>query len=62
MLPIQPNCSALYTPPKKILARLKEDNVTDIFPYDHKTPPPPLQLSVDMISYAKTAIDGHTSK
>jgi hypothetical protein len=41
---------------------LKEDNVTDISPYDHKTPPPPLQLSVDMISYAKRAIEGHTSK
>jgi hypothetical protein len=25
-------------------------------------PPPPLQLSVDMISYVKTAIEGHTSK
>ncbi len=25
-------------------------------------PPPPLQLSVDKISYAKTAIDGHSSK
>jgi hypothetical protein len=60
--PIQPNRSASYTPPKKILARSKEDNITDISPYDHNTPPPPLQLSVDMISYAKTAIDGHTSK
>ena len=60
--PIRPNCSALNTPPKKILVRLQEDDVIDISPYDHKTPPPPLQLSVDMISYAKTAIDGHTSK
>ncbi len=60
--PIQSNHSAFYTPPKKILARSKEDDVTDISPYNHKTPPPPLQLSVDMISYAKTAIDGHTSK
>jgi hypothetical protein len=25
-------------------------------------PPPPLQLSVDMISYAKKAIEGHTSE
>ncbi len=25
-------------------------------------PPPPLQLSVDMISYAKAAIEGHTSE
>ncbi len=41
--------------------RSKEDNVTDISPYDRKTPPPPLQLSVDMINYAKTAIEGHTS-
>ncbi len=60
--PIQPNCSASYTPPKKILVRSKEDDVTDISPYDHNTPPPPLQLSVYMISYAKTAIDDHTSK
>ncbi len=60
--PIRPNRSALYTPPKKILARSKEDNVTDISPYDHNTPPPPLQLSVDMINYAKTAIDCHTSE
>jgi hypothetical protein len=60
--PIRPNRSALNTPPKKILARLQEDNVTDISPYDHKMPPPPLQLSVDMISYAKKAIEGHTSK
>ncbi len=60
--PIQPNRSALNTPPKKILARLQEDNVTDISPYDHKMPPPPLQLSFDMISYAKKAIEGHTSK
>jgi hypothetical protein len=28
-------------------------------PYDHKMPPPSLQLSVDMIGYAQTAIDGH---
>ncbi len=60
--PIRPNCSALNTPPKKILARLQEDDVTDISHYNHKTPPPPLQLSVDMISYAKKAIEGHTSK
>jgi hypothetical protein len=25
-------------------------------------PPPSLQLSIDMISYAQTAIDGHNSK
>ncbi len=60
--PIRPNCSALNTPPKKILARSKEDNVTDISPYNHKMPPPPHQLSVDMISYAQTAIDGHNSE
>jgi hypothetical protein len=60
--PIPPNRLALNTPPKKILARLQEEDVTDISPYDHKTPPPPLQLSVDMISYAKKAIEGHTSK
>jgi hypothetical protein len=60
--PIRPNRSALYTPPKKILARLKEVDVTDVFPYDHNTPPPPLQLTVDMISYAKTAIGGLTSE
>jgi hypothetical protein len=60
--PIRPNHSALYTPPKKILARSKEDDVTDISPYDYKTPPPPLHLSVDMISYAKTAIDSLTSE
>ncbi len=59
---IRPNCSAFHSPPKKILARLKEDNVTDISPYDHKTPPPSLQLSVAMISYDQTAIDGHNSK
>jgi hypothetical protein len=40
--PIQPNCSAFHTPPKKILAKSKEDNITDISPYDHKTPPPSL--------------------
>jgi hypothetical protein len=51
--PIWPNRSALNTPPKKILARLQEDDVRDISLYDHKTPPPPLQLSVDTISYAK---------
>ena len=51
--PIRPNRSALNTPPKKILVRSQEDDVTDISPYNHKTPPPPLQLSVDMISYAK---------
>ncbi len=28
-------------------------------PYDHKMPPPSLQLSVDMISYTQTAIDGY---
>jgi hypothetical protein len=33
--PIWPNCSALNTPPKKILARSKEDDVTDISPYNH---------------------------
>ncbi len=60
--PIRHNRSALNTPPKKILARLKEGNVTDFSPYDHNTPPPPLQLSVDMISYAQTATDGHNSK
>ncbi len=60
--PIRPNRSALYTPPKKILAISKEGNVIDISPYDHNMPPPPLQLSVDTISYAKTAIDGHTSE
>jgi hypothetical protein len=60
--PIRPNYSAFHTPPKKILARLKEDNVTDISPYDHKTPPPSLQLSVDMVSYAQTAIVGHNSE
>jgi hypothetical protein len=60
--PIRPNCSAFHIPPKKILVRSKEDDVTDISPYDHKTPPPSLQLSVDMISYAQTAIDGHNSK
>jgi hypothetical protein len=60
--PIRPNRSASNAPPKKILARLKEDDVTDISPYNHKTPPPPLQLSVDMIRYAKTAIEGHTSE
>ncbi len=60
--PIRPNRSAFHTPPKKILAKLKEDDVTDISPYDHKTPPPSLQLSVDMISYAQTAIDGHNSE
>jgi hypothetical protein len=47
--PIWPNRSAIYTPPKKILARSKEDDATDISPYDHKTPPPPLQLSVDIV-------------
>jgi hypothetical protein len=56
---VQPNCSAFHTPPKKILAKLKEDDVTDMSPYDHKMPPPSLQLSVDMISYAQTAIDGY---
>jgi hypothetical protein len=60
--PIQPNRSAFHTPPKKIFAKSKEDNVTDISPYNHKTPPPSLQLSVDMISYAQLAIDGHNSK
>jgi hypothetical protein len=60
--PIRPNPSALYPPPKKILARSKEDNITDISPYDHNMPPLPLQLSVDMIIHAKTAIDGITSK
>jgi hypothetical protein len=60
--PIRTNCSSLYTPPKKILGRSKEDDITDISPYDHKMPPPPLQLSEDMISYAKTAIDGLTSE
>jgi hypothetical protein len=60
--PIWPNCSAFHTPPKKILTKLKEDDVTDISPYDHKTPPPSLQLSVDMISYAQSAIDGHNSE
>jgi hypothetical protein len=34
--PIWPNCSALNTPPKKILARSQEDDVTDISPYNHK--------------------------
>jgi hypothetical protein len=34
--PIPPNCSAFHTPPKKILATSKEDDVTDISPYDHK--------------------------
>jgi hypothetical protein len=57
--PIRPNCSAFHTPPKKILAKLKEDDVTDMSPYDHKMPPPSFQLSVDMISYAQTAIDGY---
>jgi hypothetical protein len=57
-----PNRSALNTPPKKILARSQEANITEISPYDHKMPPPPLQLSVDMISYAKKDIEGHTSK
>jgi hypothetical protein len=33
--PIRPNCSAFHTPPKKILAKSKEDNVTDISSYDH---------------------------
>jgi hypothetical protein len=33
--PIQPNCSAFHTPPKKILAKSKEDDVTDMSPYDH---------------------------
>jgi hypothetical protein len=51
--PIRPNHSAFHTPLKKILAKSKEDDVTDISPYDHKTPPPSLQLSVDMISYAQ---------
>ncbi len=60
--PIWLNCSAFHTPPKKILAKSKEDDVTDISPYDHETPPPSLQLSVDMISYAQLAIDGHNSK
>jgi hypothetical protein len=41
---------------------LQENDVTDISPYNHKTPLPPLQLSVDRISYAKKAIEGHTSK
>jgi hypothetical protein len=31
-------------------------------PYDHKTPPPSLQLSVDMISYAQTAIEGYNKQ
>jgi hypothetical protein len=57
--PIWPNCSAFHTPSKKILAKLKEDNVTDMSPCDHIMPPPSLQLSVDMISYAQTAIDGY---
>jgi hypothetical protein len=43
--PIRPNCSAFHTPPKKILAKSKEDNITDMSPYNHKTPPPSLQLS-----------------
>jgi hypothetical protein len=60
--PIRPNCSAFHTPPKKILVESNEDDVTDISPYNHKTPPPSLQLSVDMISYAQLAIDGHNSK
>jgi hypothetical protein len=30
--PIRPNHSAYHAPPKKILAKSKEDNVTDIFP------------------------------
>jgi hypothetical protein len=60
--PILPNRSALYTSPKKILARLKEGDVTDISPYNHNMPPSTLQLSVDMISYAKTAIEGNTSE
>jgi hypothetical protein len=57
--PIRPNCSAFHTPQKKILEKSKEDNVTDMSPYNHKTPPSSLQLSVDMISYAQTAIDGY---
>jgi hypothetical protein len=60
--PIRPNYSAFHTPPKKILAKLKEDKVTDMSPYDHKTPPSSLQLSVDMISYAQTAIDGYNEQ
>jgi hypothetical protein len=60
--PIRPNRSAFHTPPKKILAKSKEDDVTDISPYDHKMPPPSLQLSVDMVSYAQLAIDGHNSE
>jgi hypothetical protein len=60
--PIRPNCSAFHTPPKKILVKSKDDDITDISPYDHKMPPPSLQLSVDMISYAQLAIDGHKSK
>jgi hypothetical protein len=60
--PIRPNCSAYHTPPKKILAKSKEDDVTDMSPYDHKTPPPSLQLSVDMISYTQTAIDGYNKQ
>jgi hypothetical protein len=56
--PIRPNRSAFHTPPKKSLAESKEDNITDMSPYVHKTPPPSLQLSVDMISYAQTAFDG----
>jgi hypothetical protein len=59
---IRPICSAFHTPPKKFVAKSKEDEVTDISPYDHKMPPPSPQLSVDMISYAQTAIDGHNSK
>jgi hypothetical protein len=57
--PIRPNCSAFHTPPKKILAKSKEDDITDMSPYDHEMPLPSLQLSVDMISYAQTAIDGY---
>jgi hypothetical protein len=60
--PIRPNCSAFHTPPKKILAKSKEDDVTDMSPYDDKTPPPSLQLSVDMISYAQTAIEGYNEQ
>jgi hypothetical protein len=57
--PIRPNRSAFHTPSKKIFAKSKEDDVTDMSLYNHKTPPPSLQLSVDMISYAQTAIDGY---
>jgi hypothetical protein len=50
-------------PSQENLSKIKgEQRHRYISPYDHKTPPPPLQLSVDIISYAKTAIDGLTSE